>query len=389
MTRCAACGGGPGRHTEGCPQRGLDEATRYDPGLALAAAATAIADARPPSEEETRRPFQEKPRSEAVTQDPSQDGSPAPSDEASAVDLGPPTSPVAAGLLADSEQLHPGTMVGEYRVERKLGEGGMGAVYGATHPVIAKRAAIKVIKPHLGGAAMIERFIREARAVNQIGHPNIVDVFSFGTRPDGRPFLAMEWLQGESLATRIERGPIALPECAEILYQVSSALEAAHLCGVIHRDLKPENVFLVAVPNDDRPLVKLLDFGLAKLTEPKDDMFLQHGTRPGALVGTPLYASPEQARGLPVDHRADIYSLGVLAYEMLVGEPPFDAESPVDIVLKHVTEPPPSARASRPEIPEAVDALLVRMMDKDPNRRSELAQLRKTFAPLRERTGRR
>src|SRR3954471_5448371 len=159
-----------------------------------------------------------------------------------------------------------GEMVGEYRVEGELGRGGMGRVYAATHPVIAKRAAIKVLHPELSvNTEAVERFIQEARSVNQIGHPNIVDIFAFGTLPDGRSYFVMEWLRGESLHTRIERERLPIAEALVMLETITVALEAAHEKGIVHRDLKPDNVFLVEVKGD-RPQVKLLDFGIAKLS---------------------------------------------------------------------------------------------------------------------------
>jgi serine/threonine protein kinase len=179
------------------------------------------------------------------------------------------TGSTSASVFLD---IAPGTAIGEYIVEAKIGEGGMGSVYSVTHPLIGKHAAIKVMAPHLcNDAIAVERFILEARAVNQIGHPNIVDVFAFGTLPDGRSYFIMEWLHGESLATRILRnGPLPLREAADLVVQIADALEAAHEKEVVHRDLKPDNVFLVPV-RGRRTLVKLLDFGIAKLVCAKLD----------------------------------------------------------------------------------------------------------------------
>ena len=161
--------------------------------------------------------------------------------------VGDRTSPIVVDALAQSG-LQPGTMVGEFKVERQIGAGGMGVVYRAKHPLIGKKAVIKIIKADLGNdVEHVQRFIREARAVNQINHPNIVDVFSFGTLPDRRPYLIMEWLQGQSLGDRLDHGPLPIREGLEILLQICSALDAAHTYGVIHRDLKPDNVYLVAL----------------------------------------------------------------------------------------------------------------------------------------------
>ena len=208
-------------------------------------------------------------------------------------------------------------MSANVRLVRLLGEGGMGAVYSATHPVIGKQAAIKVLSRSLcAEPAAVERFQLEARAVNQIRHPNIVDVFSIGKLHDGRSYFVMEWLQGCTLEARIHSGRMMLGEAAAILEQVCDALEAAHEKQIVHRDLKPENVFLVAV-RGNRQLVKLLDFGIAKLAP--GDMLRSTKPRTGVVMGTPAYMSPEQARGKSVDHRTDIYALGGMAYHMVLG----------------------------------------------------------------------
>jgi serine/threonine-protein kinase len=264
----------------------------------------------------------------------------------------------------------PGTAIGEYVVEAKVGEGGMGSVYAVGHPLIGKRAAIKVMAPHLcNDAIAVERFILEARSVNQIGHPNIVDVFAFGKLPDGRSYFIMEWLQGESLATRIARtGPLPLRETADLIVQIADALEAAHEKEVVHRDLKPDNVFLVPV-RGRRTLVKLLDFGIAKLLGAQLD---SRKTRTGTFVGTPGYTPPEQARGNPVRPQGDVYALGVTFYEMVTGRLPFDADNPFEIVHQHLYAPPPSAQELRPDLPEMLDALIRMMMAKDPQERPSL-----------------
>src|SRR5262249_17645989 len=184
---------------------------------------------------------------------------------------------------ANGTDLAEGTQVGEYVISGKVADGGMGSVYSATHPIIGKKAAIKIIHAALcADAEAVERFVMEARAVNQIGHPNIVDVFSFGALADGRSWFAMEWLQGESLAGRLRRGGMSLADAADILEQLCRGLRAAHTKGIVHRDLKPDNVFLVRVPGD-RPLVKLLDFGIAKLGGEAESRSQQ--TRAGMLMG--------------------------------------------------------------------------------------------------------
>jgi len=294
------------------------------------------------------------------------------------------TTPRAMALAAE---LPPGAAVGEYRIERTIGQGGMGTVYEAVHVVIEKRVALKVLRRELcGNAEAIKRFVQEARAVNRIGHPNIVDVFGFGTTTDGLTFLAMELLTGESLGQRLARiappGPLPLPEACHILVEIAEALEAAHGAGIVHRDLKPDNVFLLPARTGP-PRVKLLDFGIAKLTgfgragQPVLDV-----TRPGLVVGTPRYIAPEQARGQPIDGRADIYSLGVLAFELLTGSLPFAGDAGVELVAKHVTMRPPRVIERNPALPAVADAIVGQMLEKDPARRPGLREIREAFAQI-------
>ncbi|HTL36718.1 MAG TPA: protein kinase, partial [Kofleriaceae bacterium] len=229
--------------------------------------------------------------------------------------------------------LPPGTVVGEYKIDQKIGEGGMGTVYSATHPTIGKRAAIKVISAELGqDPVLVQRFVQEARSVNQIGHPNIVDVFAFGKLPDGRSYFVMEFLQGESLRGRLMRTFMSIADAVQILDEIAGALEAAHEKGIVHRDLKPDNVYLASV-RGGYIIVKLLDFGIAKLVTGGGIA----KTSTGEMMGTPGYLSPEQARGKNVDYRTDIYALGCMMFEMITGRMPFMAESPMDVVMMHIT----------------------------------------------------
>jgi serine/threonine-protein kinase len=271
------------------------------------------------------------------------------------------------------EDLPAGSQAGEYVIERKIGEGGMGAVYGARHPVIGKRAAIKVIKRELSASAEgVDRFVREAQAVNQIGHPNIVDVFGFGTLPDGRSFFVMEWLEGESLRDRMQR-PLAFGQALEVLDSIATALQAAHEAGVVHRDLKPDNVYLARLKGSPAPRVKLLDFGLAKLSGVSEGA-MNH-TRTGVVMGTPLYLSPEQAKGAKVDTATDIYSLGTMAYEMGAGVVPFIAESAVEIMAMHISARAEPLTQRAPWVPPMFEQLVFRMLEKDPRNRPAIAEV--------------
>jgi serine/threonine-protein kinase len=291
------------------------------------------------------------------------------------------TSPTPTAQFPQAD-LPRGAVVGEYRIERKLKQGGMGTVYEAVHQVIDKRAAVKVLKRELceNGEAL-HRFVQEARAVNQINHPNIVDVFGFGVTDDGRSWLAMELLVGETLGERMTRAPLSRAETCEVLIEITHALEAAHARGVVHRDLKPDNVFLAA--GRGGPVVKLLDFGIAKLTGGAGMNGPVDVTQPGTLIGTPKYIAPEQARGLAIDGSADVYALGVMAFEMLTGRPPFMANDPVELIAKHITLRPPAPSDFAPTLPLVADALVGEMLDKHPPSRPSLVRIREQLAELR------
>ncbi len=261
-----------------------------------------------------------------------------------------------------------GQTVGEYEVESKVGQGGFGAVFKAVHPLIGKVVAIKVLARRFSvDPDMLSRFVAEARAVNQIRHHNIIDIFSFGQLEDGRHYYVMEYLDGMALDALIERdGRIAPAEALPILRAIARALDAAHGKGIAHRDLKPENVFLATDP-DGGWFPKLLDFGIAKLMGPEDG--LKHKTGTGVPLGTPYYMSPEQCRGRDVDHRTDYYAFGIVAYRMLCGEFPFDGDDYMTILMKQISEeaPPPSSHA--PELPAGVDDAVAWLMQKDPSHR--------------------
>jgi len=272
--------------------------------------------------------------------------------------------PEEAFVAADAP-IGPGAMIGEYRVERKLGEGSFGAVYAGVQPLIGKRVAIKVLHRKMSSEPeIVARFIGEARAVNRIGHRNIIDVFSFGVHEGTQHYFVMELCDGLTLGELIEKeGRIAPQDALPILRGIADGLDAAHRAGVTHRDLKPDNVFLVREKEGYFP--KLLDFGVAKLVKEEGDQ----KTATGVAIGTPRYMSPEQCRGKKVDHRADIYALGVLVHEMLTGKPPFDADSTVDLMFKHATEAPPPMSSVCPDLPDVLDDPVLAMLAKRPSHR--------------------
>ncbi len=270
----------------------------------------------------------------------------------------------AAFASADVD-LKPGDKVGEYEVVGKLGQGGFGAVFRAVQPLIGKNVAIKVLKRQFSSdPQMASRFISEARAVNQIGHRFIIDVFSFGQLDDGRHYYVMSLLDGKPLDALMKERGGALPvsEALPILKMIAEAVDAAHAAGVAHRDLKPENVFVCSDGT-----VKLLDFGIAKLSG--DDV--KHKTQTGAAMGTAVYMSPEQARGRNVDHRTDIYAFGAMTFHMLTGELPFWGTDFMDILMKQVAEPPPAPSARSSSVDTVLDAPVLAMLEKNPDRRPQ------------------
>jgi tRNA A-37 threonylcarbamoyl transferase component Bud32 len=254
-----------------------------------------------------------------------------------------------------------GRQLDRYRLVRHVGRGGSSDVFEAEHIHVGKRVALKLLRRELArDEHAVERLRREARTASAIGHRNIVNVEDFGVTADGTVYLAMEWLDGETLAQRIERGPVGLPATVDLALQIGAGLGAAHAAGVVHRDLKPANVFLV--DDNGRDLVKLLDFGIAKSV--RGDARL---TGTGAFIGTADYVAPEQALGDEVDARADLYALGVVLYQLLTGSLPFRAGNFMAVLHRHATEPPepPSVRAPDRDISPALEAVVLRCLAKD------------------------
>jgi serine/threonine-protein kinase len=268
------------------------------------------------------------------------------------------------------------TVADRYLIIKKLGEGGMGTVYLATHTILEKHVALKVLHGEFARKPdLVERFIQEAKAASRIRHENVIDISDFGSTPDGLVFFAMELLSGHDLHDEVTRATMAghlLPwsRSKKIFLQICAALSAAHAKGIVHRDLKPENVYLVEFLGDP-DFVKLLDFGIAKLAE-ADGEGGRKLTKTGMLFGTPEYMSPEQARGEQVDHRVDIYAMGCILFQLVTGRVPFQADNFMGVLSMHLTEPPPTVA---PEVldsigaPRALAAVIDKALEKDRNAR--------------------
>jgi serine/threonine protein kinase len=271
----------------------------------------------------------------------------------------PPSSANGRGVL----------VAGKYEVLRLIGRGGMGSVWEGRHASLGTRVAIKFVDAeHADNEEARSRFLTEARAAAAIQSKHAIQIFDHGLADDGRPYIVMELLLGEPLDARIERlGRLSLAETVRILGQVCRALARAHGAGIIHRDLKPENIFLVRSFEDEDEIAKVLDFGIAKIRIPFQGGEPTSSTQTGAVIGTPYYMSPEQARGFrTIDHRTDLWSLGVIAYKCATGVLPFEGQSVGDLLVKICTGPLPTPSHAVSDLPATFDTWFARALDRDP-----------------------
>ena len=282
--------------------------------------------------------------------------------------VGAPQQVLATPSGALSNDLVGTVLSDRYRIIKKLGEGGMGSVYLAEHTTINKKLAIKVLSPEYSHKQdLVDRFLQEARAASMIEQQNVVEITDFGSTPSGSVFFVMEYLNGEDLSSTIKNeGPLPWERVKPIALQICDALTAAHEAGIIHRDMKPENCYRIR-RGSNADFIKVLDFGIAKVTSDEGDGGGRNLTRTGMIFGTPEYMSPEQAKGERVDRRVDIYALGVILYELLTGRVPFTADTFMGILTKHMFEAPPAPSSVVPDtrIDPEVEAIILKALQKD------------------------
>lgn len=293
-------------------------------------------------------------------------------------------------LTAESEidhgatSLSAGCTISHYRIESLLGSGGMGEVYLATDRILRRPVALKIIPDSLSpDSERVRRFEREAQAIAELNHPNIMTIFEFGTSND-KHFIVSEYIKGVTVRQRLAGGPLPIMDVLDIAIQTAAALQAAHSACIIHRDIKPENIMI-----RDDGYVKVLDFGLAKLTAlPEREFNAQFSvtSQPGMMLGTSSYVSPEQARGREVDPRTDLFSLGVVIYEMLTGVQPFKGDTAIDVVAEIIQGDPPPLETDDSKIPKGLCSIIKRLLEKKPKRRfPDAATLHSELVELRDR----
>ena len=288
----------------------------------------------------------------------------------------PAVASAAESLLGEQNKLVVGQLVKHYEIIAPIGEGGMGEVYLAKDTILGRRVALKVLPEYVGkDPDRLRRFKQEARSASTLNHPNVCVIHEIGETDDGRPFIAMEHIEGVTLRQRMNERAMKLGDALEIAIQVADALTAAHEAGIIHRDIKPENIM---IRRDG--YVKVFDFGLAKLTERRHSganatlSTLLVNSSPGTVMGTAAYMSPEQARGVTVDERTDIWSLGVVLYEMVSGRPPFVGQTPTDVVVAIVEKEPPTISQYLAAAPSELERIVRKALRKDTDERYQIVK---------------
>jgi eukaryotic-like serine/threonine-protein kinase len=279
-------------------------------------------------------------------------------------------------MAVERDPMRDRTIGGKYHILERVGVGGMGTVYRAAQVGLKRHVAVKILKPELtSDADTVARFSREATAMSLLTHPNTTRVYDFGQTEDGLLYLVMEFLEGQLITQRVAQGgPLPVLEALRVVQQILRSLAEAHTKGIVHRDLKPDNIFVARVEGHREPVVKVLDFGIAKIVAP-DRPVDQFETQAGTVFGTPRYMSPEQAQGVALDQRSDLYSVGALLYQMLTGRAPFTDDDAVVVMAKHIRETPqrPSVVAPEAGIPASLEGVVMKALAKDPDARFQNA----------------